>query len=239
MPNPISQPAENRLLAGLPDEEYRRLAPHLERVSLESGQLLFDLGTITRVFFPISGVISKIVRMNDGDGIEAGMVGHEGMVPLCLFMNLDLTPFRAVVQNPGEAWQMKAEVFKDLVKPGHIIHGVLLRFAAAFMAQVSQSAGCNRLHPLEQRYCRWLLMTQDRLGSNEFVLKQEFAAALLGVRRMTITPVAQKLQETGLFRYSRGRITILDRAGLESASCECYQRVQNVYDNLLGSRTNR
>ena len=103
------------------------------------------------------------------------------------------------------------------------------------MAQVSQSAGCNRLHPLEKRYCRWLLMTQDRLGSNDFVLKQEFAAGLLGVRRMTITPVAQKLQEGGLIQYRRGRVTILDRPRLEAASCECYRRVQAVYDNLLDS----
>jgi len=224
---------DNRLLAALPARENRRLAPHLERVSLEAGQVVFDLGSIPHVFFPTSGVISKVVRMDDGGGIEAGMVGKEGMVPLCLLMDLDSTPFRAVVQNPGEAWRMEAAAFKQLVKPGQFIHDVLLRFAAAFMAQVSQSAGCNRLHPLEKRYCRWLLMTQDRLESNEFQLKQEFAAGMLGVRRMTITPVARKLQGAGLVRYSRGRITITDRRGLESASCECYRRVQAVYDTLF------
>jgi CRP-like cAMP-binding protein len=128
---------------------------------------------------------------------------------------------------------MEAEAFQALVKPGQFVHGVLLRFAAAFMAQVSQSAGCNRLHSLEKRYCRWLLMTQDRLEGNEFILKQKFAAGMLGVRRMTITPVARKLQKEGVIRYSRGRITITSRRGLEARACECYRRVQVVYDSLF------
>jgi CRP-like cAMP-binding protein len=231
----LVQFADNSLLAALPVKEHRRLAPHLDRVSLEPGQLLFDLGRISHVYFPTSGVISKVVRMDDGDGVEAGMVGKEGMIPLCLFMELDSTPFRAIVQNVGEAWRIEAAEFQALVKPGQLLHSVLLRFAAAFMAQVSQSAGCNRLHSLDKRYCRWLLMTQDRLRSNEFILKQEFAAGMLGVRRMTITPVAKKLQNAGLIQYRRGRITILDRNRLEAASCECYRRVQAVYDNLLDS----
>ena len=237
MKKPPGSFSGNKLLAALSAKDQRRLAPYLEQVTLEMGQLLFDLGRIPHVFFPSSGVISKIVRMDDSDGIEAGMVGKEGMLPLCLFLDLDFTPFRAVVQNPGQAWRMEAAAFKALVKPGSFIHAVLLRFAAAFMAQVSQSAGCNRRHPLEKRYCRWLLMTQDRLGSNEFVLKQAFAAGMLGVRRMSITPVAKKLQRAGLFRYSRGRITILDRRGLEAASCVCYRRVQVVYDQLLNRLT--
>ena len=225
--------SDNRLLAALPAKEQSRLVPQLEHVSLEPGQLLYDLGVIPYIFFPTSGVIAKIVRMDDGDGIEAGMVGKEGMVPLCLLMGLDSTPFRAVVQNAGGAWRMEAAAFKALIKPGPVVHSLLLRFVAAFMAQVSQSAGCNQLHPLEKRYCRWLLMTQDRLESNEFVLKQEFAGGMLGVRRESITPVARKLQEAGLIRYIRGRITITDRPGLEAASCECYQRVKAVYDHLL------
>lgn len=224
---------DNRLLAALPAKERKRLMPQLEHVALEPGQLLFDLGLIPFVFFPTGGVIAKVVRMDDGDGIEAGMVGNEGMVPLCLFMDLDSTPFRAVVQNAGGAWRMDAAVFTSLVKPGQIVHSLLLRFAAAFMAQVSQSAGCNQLHPLEKRYCRWLLMTHDRLESDEFAMKQEFAGGMLGVRRMSITPVARKLQEAGLIRYRRGRITITDRSGLEAASCECYRRVKAVYDHLL------
>lgn len=229
----------NKLLAVFPADEQRRLVPYVERVPLKPGQLLFDLGRISHVFFPISGVISKIVQMDDGDGIEAGMVGNEGMVPLCLFMELDATPFRAVVQNPGEAWRIGASAFKALIRPGQVCHTVLLRFAAAFMAQVSQSAACNRLHSLAKRYCRWLLMTQDRMESSEFELKQEFAARMLGVRRMSITPVAKKLQDAGLLRYRRGHITITGRQGLESASCECYRRVQMVYDSLLNNNQMR
>lgn len=236
MPNTTVSLTDNKLLALLPVTELRRLAPHLELVTLDTGQLLLDLGMISHVYFPVSGVIAKVVRMDDGDGIEAGMIGKEGMVPLCLFLNLDSTPFRAVVQNPGAAWRIPADVFKTCVKPGQLLHLVLLRFTAAFMAQVSQSAGCNRLHPLSKRYCRWLLMTHDRLEADQFALKQEFAARQLGVRRMTITPVASKLQQAGLLRYSRGRITIVDRPGLESASCECYRRVQTVYDQLLESQ---
>lgn len=237
MDKPSASLSDNKLLAALPAPEHRRLEPYLKLVPLETGQVLFDRGEISHVFFPISGVISKSVQMDDSNGVEVGMVGKEGVVPLCLFMNLDVSPFRAVVQNPGRAWRMEAGAFKSLVKVGSSIHSVLLRYAAAFMAQVSQSAGCNVLHPLEKRYCRWLLMTQDRLGSNEFILKQEFAAAMLGVRRMSITPVAKKLQQAGLIRYSRGRITILDRPGLEAASCECYRRMRSVYDGLLASLT--
>ena len=234
MDKPPASFSDNKLLAAIPAKDHRRFEPHLECVPLETGQILFERGEVPHVFFPISGVISKIVLMDDSDsnGIQAGMTGNEGMVPLCLFMELDKTPFRAAVQNPGQAWRMEAGAFKTLLKPGSHFHSVLLRFAAAFMAQVSQSAGCNLLHPLEKRYVRWLLMTQDRLGSNELVLKQEFAAAMLGVRRMSITPVAKKLQQAGLIRYSRGRITILDRPGLEAACCDCYRRVQSVYDSL-------
>ena len=233
MDKPPASFGDNRLLAALLAKDQRRFEPYLEQIPLETGQVLFERGNISHVFFPISGVISKIVQMDDSNGIQAGMIGNEGMLPLCLFMELDNTPFRAVVQNPGQAWRMEAGAFKALVKPGSHFHSVLLRFAAAFVAQVSQSAGCNRLHPLEKRYVRWLLMTQDRLGSNELFLKQEFAAAMLGVRRMSITPVAKKLQQAGLIRYGRGRITILDRPGLEAASCECYRRVQSAYDSLL------
>jgi CRP-like cAMP-binding protein len=222
----------NGLLAALPPGEQRRLVPHMELVPMNMGQVLFDLGKIPHVFFPLGGVISKIIRMDNGAGIEAGMVGREGMVPLCLFMELDQTPFHAIVQNPSDALRMEAAAFKTVVRPGQFVHTALLRFAAAFMTQVAQSAGCNCLHQLERRYCRWLLMTHDRLECNEFDLKQEFAAGMLGVRRMSITPVARRLQQAGLLRYSRGRIRILNRGGLEARCCECYGRVQAVYDSL-------
>lgn len=238
MAKPVVPFTGNRLLAALPAKEIRRLAPHLERVSLEAGEILFDQGRITHVFFPTSGVISKLVPMDNGDGTEAGMIGKEGMAPLCLFINLDPTPFRAVVQNSVEAWKIDAGAFKALVRPGHFIHSVLLRFTGAFLAQVSQSVACNRLHSLEKRYCRWLLMTQDRLESDDFFLKQEFAAEMLGVRRMSITPVAKRLQDAKLLRYRRGRITITDRQGLEGRSCQCYRRVKEVYDHLFNNFKN-
>ncbi|MBI1831294.1 MAG: Crp/Fnr family transcriptional regulator [Planctomycetes bacterium] len=224
----------NRLLGALPVAQHRQVAAHLETVSLRAGHVLFDLGVISHIYFPVKGIVSKVVRMDKGNGVEVGMIGNEGMAPLCIFMDLNASPFRAIVQNSGEAWRMKADVFKALVKPGHVFHSVILRFAAAFMAQVSQSAGCNRLHSLEKRYCRWLLMTHDRVESDQFELKQEFSAGMLGVRRMSITPVAQKLQKAGMIRYRRGLITILDRPALENAACECYRRVQSIYETLLG-----
>lgn len=234
MTRPIVPQTANHLLDALPPRQLQQLTSKLERVPLRTGQVLFDLGMINHIYFPVTGIVSKVVRMDKGNGVEVGMIGNEGMVPLCLFLDLPSSPFRAVVQNPGAAWRMTADVFKAIVKPDHSFHGVLLRFAAAFMAQVSQSAGCNRLHPLEKRYCRWLLMTHDRVEADQFELKQEFSAGMLGVRRMSITPVAQKLQSAGMIRYRRGQITILDRPALESAACECYGRVQSVYDNLLG-----
>lgn len=225
--------SDNKLLAALPAQVRQALEPFLQNVPLEAGQIILEEGKISNVFFPISGVISKVVQLGDEGMIEAGMIGNEGMVPLCLFMELDRTPFHAVVQNSGSAWMIAAADFKTLVKPGTHLHVALLRFAAAFMAQVSQTAACNQLHPFEKRYCRWLLMTQDRLMTNELFLKQEFAAQMLGVRRMSITPVAKRLQQSKLIQYSRGRITILDRSGLQLIACECYQRVKAVYDNLL------
>lgn len=224
---------DNDLLRALPARDALDLAARLERTSLAAGDIVFDAGKIDTVFFPTSSVITKIVRMDDGSRAEAGIVGREGMVPLCLFMHLDASPFRGVVQNPGDAWRMSAGEFREVVRPGTALHARVLRFAASFMAQLSQSAGCARLHSLEKRYCRWLLMTLDRVGASEFELKQDVAAAALGVRRMTITPVARKLQTAGLIRYRRGRIKILDRAGLEAVCCECYNRVRAIYADAL------
>lgn len=233
MPKKHVSAASNALLARIPPNEFRRIASHLEPVTLGAGQVLFNRGMINHVYFPISGVISKTIRMDDRSSVEAGMVGKEGMVPLCLLMGLDASPFEVVVQNRGEAVRMEAATFNAIVRPGQMFHSVLLRFAAAFMAQVSQAAGCNQLHRLQKRYCRWLLMTHDRLEADEFILRQETAAALLGVRRMSVTPVAQKLQRAGLIKYSRGQIEILDRPGLEATSCECYRRIKDIYDTLL------
>lgn len=225
----------NKLIGALPASEYRWLAPFLEPVPLQVGQVLLDRGKIAWVFFPGSGVVTKIVQMEDGAQMEAGMIGNEGMVPLCLFLELDRTPFHAVVQNPGQALRISAKEFKAHVRPGQPFHTILLRFAAAFMAQVSLSAACNHLHHLNKRYCRWLLMTHDRLGVDQFMFTQKSVAGMLGVRRMSITPIARRLQRDGLIRYSRGKMAILDRKGLERATCECYGRMLSIYDELLGS----
>lgn len=229
----------NKLLRFLPAKEYDRLQPYLEEVPLKAGQILLDLGKVDYVYFPTGGVISKVVRMNNGDIAEAGMIGKEGMIPLCLFLGLDSTPFQATVQNSGQALRMTAKAFGDHVHAGHLLHSVLLRFAAAFMAQVSLSAACKSLHPLRSQYCRFLLMIHDRLGTDEFTLMQAAAAEMLGVRRMSITEVAGQLHKDGLINYSRGKIRIVDLVGLRKSCCECYGRIHEIYKALLIPETFR
>jgi len=184
-------------------------------------------------YFPVSCVISKLVATDEGDSAEAGIVGKEGIVPLYSFLGLQITSFQVVVQHSGEALRMKADVFKEKISAEHPLHRLLLRYAAAFLGQVSHSAACNGLHPVQKRCCRWFLMMHDRVETNEFMLTQEFIGKMLGVRRVSITPVARRLQEAGLVQYNRGRIKILDRLGLEAASCECYHRTKAIYDGLL------
>ena len=228
-----TQPKNNQLLKILPAKELKLLQPHLEVVPLARNQVLLGEGVIRHVFFPTSGIVTKIVKMTTGRQLEAGMIGKEGMIPLCLFLELDKTPFRAVVQNAGEAFRISTKDFKAKIKLVPSLGTSLMRFAAAFTAQASLSAACNQLHQTLPRFCRWLLMTHDRIGENRFMLTQETAATMLGVRRMSITAAAIKLQEQGLIEYSRGKVTIVDRPGLERATCECYARIKTSYDNLL------
>jgi len=230
-PDPSHPGMRNAILAAFPAKDRQRIFPHLEPVTLDSEHVLLRQGTkIPCAYFPLSGVVAKLVTLADGGSAEVGMVGNEGMVPLFLFLGFSDTPFQAVVQNTGEALRMKADLFKAEVRRNKAFHQLLLRYTGAFMAQLSESAACNRLHSVEQRYCRWLLMTHDRVGADEFILKQEFVGKALGVRRMSITPVAQSLQEAGMIRYMRGRITILNRQSLESRVCECYQYTKSFYD---------
>ena len=170
--------------------------------------------------------------MKGGATAEAGMVGREGMVCLCTFLVCDTTPFQAVVQNPGEALRMKAEVFKAEVRRNTGLTSILHRYTDAFLTQVSYSAACNRLHTVEERCCRWLLMTHDRAEPDHFTLTQEFLAQMLGVQRTSVPEVARSLQGAGLIRYSRGKVKILDRPGLEAASCECYGNIKVKFDAL-------
>ena len=225
---------KNRLLSALPDSEYERLLPHLEQVSFTLKQILYMPNEpIDYVYFPNSGIISLVNLMEDGGTVEVATVGNEGMVGLPLLLGADRMMAQAITQMVGDALRMKADVFKREVTPASPLYSLLLRYTQALMNLISQSVACNRLHSIEERCCRWLLLCQDRVDSDEFPLTQEFLAQMLGVRRASVSVVAAILQKAGLIRYRRGKITILDRFGLEATSCECYHIVKQELDRLL------
>lgn len=227
---------ENQLLAILPTEEYERLAPSMEVVPLTFKQSLYAPNEpIQYVYFPKSGVVSLLTLMEDGTAVEVGTVGNEGMVGLPIFLGADKIPGEAMAQIPGEAWRMRISVFKDKVIPGSVLHDLLQRYTQALFNQISQIAACNRVHSVEERFCRWMLMTQDRVGSNEFPLSQEFLSHMLGVSRPSVSLSASILQKAGLIRYVRATMTILDREGLEASSCECYTIIKREFERLVGS----
>ena len=226
---------KNRLLAGLPEEEYERLLPHLEKVSLTYKQILYEPNeTIEDVYFPNNGIISMLTIMEDGSAIEVGTIGNEAMAGIAVFLGGDRVPIQTFVQVPGDAMRMRADVFKREVPPGSPLHFRLQLYTQAMLTHLAQSAACNRLHCVEERFCRWLLMTQDRVGSDEFPITHEFLSHMLGVRRASVSEVAAIFQKAGIIRYNRGKMTILDRKGLEDAACECYTVVNQEFDRLLG-----
>ncbi len=228
-------PVSNHLLAALPQEEYERLLPNLEPVSLSIKQSLYEPNEpIDYAYFINSGATSLLNLMQDGQTIEAATVGKEGMVGVPLLLGTNQIPLQVIVQIPGDALRIKADVFKAQVSWGCPLHTLLLRYMQTLMNQISQTAACNRLHSIEARCCRWLLMTQDRVESDSFPLTQEFLSYMLGVRRASVSEVATTLQKSGLINYHRGQITIRDRKGLEAASCECYQSTQQEFKRLLG-----
>jgi len=227
--------AGSRLLARLPPEELERLRPHLERVSFALGEVIYESGgRQSYIYFPTTAIISLLYLMENGSSAEMGVAGHEGLVGVALFMGGDTVPNRAVVQSAGGALRMKTQVLQDEFARGGTFQRLLLRYTQALMTQMSQTAVCNRLHTIEQQLCRWLLLSHDRLSTDELVMTQELIANMLGVRREGVTHAAGRLQETGLISYVRGRITVLDRRGLEAAVCECYKVVKDEYDRLLG-----
>jgi CRP-like cAMP-binding protein len=229
------EPAENLLLARLPPEEMERLLPHLGRVSFSLGEVIYESGgRQSYIYFPTTAIISLLYLMENGSSAEIGLAGKEGLVGIALFMGGDTVPNRAVVQSAGGAFRMKSKVLQDEFSRGRVFQRLLLRYTQALMTQMSQTAVCNRLHTIEQQLCRWLLLSHDRLNSDELVMTQELIANMLGVRREGVTHAAGRLQEKGLISYVRGRITILDRGGLEGAVCECYKVVKDEYDRLLG-----
>ncbi len=232
---PPWMPVENRLLAALPSEVKARLKPNLERVSLPFKEVLYEYRELIKyVYFPINAVVSVLTIVEEGTLAEVSLVGNEGMVGLSVFLGIEATPFKVIVQVPGEAIRMKADIFKDLVNSDSPLHGLLLRYTHALMFQIAQSAVCNPLHSVEQRCCRWLLMIRDRVHSDQFPLTHEFLSQMLGVRRASVTVVAGMLQKAGLIRYSRGQMTILDCPGLEAVSCQCYRLVKEEEDRLQG-----
>jgi CRP-like cAMP-binding protein len=232
---PAHGPPANRLLAALPAREYARLRPYLSACALEHRAVLYEPGArVSHVYFPCSGVLSMLLGPPDSRGVEVGVVGREGMAGLSVFFGTGMTPARCVVQVPGEALRMRAADFRRHVGRDGALHGLLLRYTHVFLAQVGLALACNSLHALPRRLCRWLLMIHNRAGADEFSLTHEFLAAMLGVRRATVTEAALGLQQKGLVRYGRGRMTILDRRGLESAACRCYGAIQSEMDHLPG-----
>ncbi len=233
LPNPPPMSVENRLLAALPNKVKARLEPNLERVSLPFKEVLYESRELIEyLYFPINAVVSVLTIVEEYTLAEVGLVGNEGMVGLSVFLGIEATPFKAIVQVPGEAMRMRADVFKDSVNLDNPLHGLLLRYTHALMFQISQSAACNPHHSVEERCCRWLLMTRDRVQSDQFPLTHEFLSQMLGVRRASITVVAGRLQKAELIRYSRGQMTILDSLGLEAVSCQCYRLVKDEEDRL-------
>jgi CRP-like cAMP-binding protein len=227
-------PHQNHLLDALPPGDYERLAGHLELIPMGLGDVLYESGDRLRyVYFPTTSIISLLYVMEDGASAEIAVVGNEGILGISLFMGGETTPSRAIVQSAGHAFRLRAALLKEeFARYGPTMH-LLLRYTQALITQMAQTAVCNRHHSVDQQLCRWLLLSLDRLGSNELSMTQELIANMLGVRREGVTEAAGQLQDAGLIRYGRGRITVLDRPRLEKRSCECYQVVKKEFDRLL------
>jgi CRP-like cAMP-binding protein len=234
-PGAPSTPGRNQLLRTIPPEEYALLRPHLEPFVLEPMQTLTERGQpISHVHFPETGIVSLLSQVADGTLVENGTVGLEGMSGISLVLGVDWSPHLITGQVPGTSLRMEAGAFRELLPMVPVLEAMLRRYTIYFMAQVSQSLACNAMHPLEQRCARWLLMTHDRVPGDQFVLTHEVLAQMLAVRRAGVSVAADALRARGLIQYSRGRVTVTDRAGLESASCECYEYVRAQRDALVG-----
>jgi len=233
-----TKPAANQLLAALPVEEAARWHEHLEPVELHLGQVLYESGSPqSHVYFPSTAIVSLLYVTENGQSAEIAVVGNEGVVGIALFMGGDTTPNRAVVQSAGLGYRLAADTIKaEFGRSVPVLH-LLLRYTQALITQMAQTAVCNRHHSIDQQLCRWLLLSLDRLQGNQLNMTQELIANMLGVRREGVTEAALKLQRAGLINYSRGQIEVLDRPGLESRTCECYDVVAAEYARLLPRRT--
>ena len=232
-PAPLS-PRANRLLAVLPDATYDVLLPSLESVKLALGQAVYESGGAQgHVYFPTTSIVSLLYVLADGASAEIAVTGNEGLVGIALFMGGETTPSRAVVQSAGYGYRLRGEVLKKEFETGGALQHLVLRYTQALITQMTQTAVCNRHHAVHQQLCRWLLLSLDRLAGEELSMTQELIANMLGVRREGVTEAAGNLQRSGIIRYSRGRIEVLDRAALEKAVCECYSVVRAEFDRLL------
>ena len=230
----LHDPKQNYLLAALPPGEFERLAPHLELAALTLGEVLYESGgRLNHVYFPTNSIVSLLYVMQDGASAEIAVVGNEGILGISLFMGGETTPSRAVVQSEGFCYRLPAQQLKrEFSRAGPMMH-LLLRYTQALITQMSQTAVCNRHHSIDQQLCRWLLLSLDRLTSDELTMTQELIANMLGVRREGVTEAAGKLRDAGIIQYSRGHIRVLDRLKLEQHVCECYAVVKKEFDRLL------
>ena len=227
-------PNQNHLLAALPTAEFERLAPHLELVPMPLGEILYEPGEqMQHAYFPTTAIVSLHYVMESGASAESAGVGNEGVVGISLFMGGNTTPSSAVVQTAGHGYRMESRLLKQEFDRAGLMQRLLLRYTQALITQMFQTAACNRHHSIEQQLCRWLLLTLDRLPSNELVMTHELVASMLGVRREGISEAAGKLQQAGFIRYRRGHITVLERSGLEARVCECYAVVKKELNRLL------
>jgi len=224
----------NLLLAALTETECKRLLPHLSQVHLPLGKCLFEEGEqISDVYFPTTAIISLLYSLENGSTGEIAVVGKDGVTSIALFMGAKTTPHRAIVQSEGEAFKLSGTFLKAEFNRSSSLQHLLLRYTMALFTQISQTAACNRYHTVDQQLCRWLLLSLDRLPSNELIMTQELIANMLGVRREGVTIAAGDLQDAGLITYHRGHITVLDREGLEKRVCECYEVVKKEVARLL------
>lgn len=230
----LHNPRQNHLLAALPGDQCKRLCSHLEPVAMPLGKVLYESGNrLQHVYFPTTSIVSLLYIMKNGASAEIAVIGREGLIGVALFMGGETMPNRAVVQSAGDAYRLPGKYLKqEFHRPG-AFQEILLRYTQALLTQMAQTAVCNRHHSVDQQLCRWLLLSLDRLSSHDLTMTQELIANMLGVRREGVTEAAGKLQKAGLIHYSRGRITVLDRSGLEARVCECYQVVKKEFDRLL------
>ena len=230
----LQDPHQNHLLDALLRVDFDRLSSNLELVEMPLGEVVCESGSkLKHVYFPTTSIISLLYVMEDGASAEIAVVGNEGILGIPVFMGGETTPSRAVVQSAGHGYRLKAQLLKNEFNQAGPLQRLLLRYTQALITQMSQTAVCNRHHSVEQQLCRWLLLSMDRLPDNELIMTQELIANMLGVRREGVTEAAGKLQCLGLINYRRGHISVLNRAGLEKRSCECYQVVKSEYDRLL------